>query len=424
MMFGSQQIISVAMLRNETAPTRVVPNGDEHHIKQVAALLTNLSSIAEKEFSANARSDKPFDNNQEKPHLLIDSQASTPIMMSASSLGSYIQGCRLKKIKQRARAISIERASADLSYISPKKPMQTVSFSPESACVTPIPSPLLGARSKGSNDFDDDEGEDVEIVILNKRAERSPSLPRVIHLSPKLNSVSCVEPRAIDFGSSSTYDSLDATNHTHNISLTDSSADVSRSKKRKLSKLKPSSKASKKARRKARSNVTTSSGQKTLIMKRFCWRDFPEVSISTAIQIVLVVSSDYTSTVSCDSHLYKDSPSILLPPQLENILISSRREYLSFSSRNYTPEQKRFNNSLTAQIIETAGDCGYEFDPQHFNFSAVRDRIRCFYKSYVQGEKKKLFAALSTATSLAEIQNIKAEIAFLETRSSGTKGKK
>jgi len=385
MMFASHQIVSFAMLRNETAPAKVVPTGDEHHIKQVAALLTNLSSIAEKEFSANARRDKPFDTNQETPYLLIDSQASTPIMTSTStgSLESYIQGCRLKKFKQRARAISIEQTSVDLSYISPKKPMQTVSFSPESACVTPIPSPLLGDRSKGSIDFDDEE--DDELVVLNKRMEHSPSLPTVIHLSPKLNSVFSVEPRAIDFCSPSPYDSFDATNHTHGISLADSSADVSRSKKRKLEKPKPSSKVSKKGKRKSRSNVTTSSGQKTLIMKRFCWRDFPE---------------------------------------LENILISSRREYLSFSSRNYTPEQKRFNNNLTARIIKTAGDCGYEFDPKHFNFSAVRDRIRCFYKSYVQGEKKKLFAALSTATSLAEIQNIKAEIAFLETRSSGTKGKK
>jgi len=136
-------------------------------------------------------------------------------------------------------------------------------------------------------------------------------------------------------------------------------------------------------KKQAKNVVRAKDGSDTmLIMKRFCWRDFPE---------------------------------------LEKILISHRREYLSFSSRNYSPAQKKFNNNLTASIIKTAEESGYKFSPQHFDFSAVRDRIRCFYKSYVQGEKKRLFSALAAAGNAEESRAIEKEISFLDSRSSGTR---
>ena len=84
---------------------------------------------------------------------------------------------------------------------------------------------------------------------------------------------------------------------------------------------------------------------------------------------------------------HKLSPSPLL--QLERFLIDNRDEYLKFSSRNYTVEQKQFNNMLTEQLIELAEKNGYIFDPDDFNFVAIRDRIRCYYKSYVQTARKR-----------------------------------
>jgi len=154
-----------------------------------------------------------------------------------------------------------------------------------------------------------------------------------------------------------------------------------RIKSKQHTKSKPAKAIAKK--KQAKNIVRAKDGSDTmLIMKRFCWRDFPE---------------------------------------LENILISNRREYLSFSSRNYSPAQKKFNNNLTASIIKTAEECGYKFSPQHFDFSAVRDRIRCFYKSYVQGEKKRLFSALAAASNAEESRAIEKEIAFLDSRSSGTR---
>ena len=75
-------------------------------------------------------------------------------------------------------------------------------------------------------------------------------------------------------------------------------------------------------------------------------------------------------------------------PELEAYLIDHREQYLQYSnSRNYTKEQKRYNNHLTQGLLELAGNTGYVFEG--FTFAAIRDRIRCFYKSFVQANKKK-----------------------------------
>jgi hypothetical protein len=69
-------------------------------------------------------------------------------------------------------------------------------------------------------------------------------------------------------------------------------------------------------------------------------------------------------------------------------LIANRTEYLTFSSgHNYTAEQKRYNNRLTQGLLDEAERGGYLFE--NFSFAAVRDRIRCYYKSFQQAIKKK-----------------------------------
>lgn len=76
-------------------------------------------------------------------------------------------------------------------------------------------------------------------------------------------------------------------------------------------------------------------------------------------------------------------------PELEKFLIDNREEYLKHSAMNYTAEQKQYNNKLTERLLEEAKKHGYAFDLVDFNFVAIRDRIRCFYKSYVQNCKKR-----------------------------------
>lgn len=75
--------------------------------------------------------------------------------------------------------------------------------------------------------------------------------------------------------------------------------------------------------------------------------------------------------------------------QLERFLIENREEYLEHSSRNYTVAQKQYNNMLTERLLDVAEKAGYAFDQDEFNFVSIRDRIRCYYKSYVQTVRKR-----------------------------------
>lgn len=75
-------------------------------------------------------------------------------------------------------------------------------------------------------------------------------------------------------------------------------------------------------------------------------------------------------------------------PELEAYLVKNRPQYMEYSSQlNYTAEQKRYNNTLTQGLLDVAAEEGYVFEG--FTFAAIRDRIRCYYKSYVQANKKK-----------------------------------
>jgi hypothetical protein len=86
-------------------------------------------------------------------------------------------------------------------------------------------------------------------------------------------------------------------------------------------------------------------------------------------------------------------------PELEKYLIDHRVQYLQYSNQlNYTAEQKRYNNWLTQGLLDLAAEEGYIFED--FTFAAVRDRIRCYYKSYVQAAKKKKQNIKSATSSL------------------------
>lgn len=75
-------------------------------------------------------------------------------------------------------------------------------------------------------------------------------------------------------------------------------------------------------------------------------------------------------------------------PELEAYLVDHRPKYLECSNAlNYTKAQKFYNNQLTQGLLDLAAKEGYVFEG--FTFAAVRDRIRCFYKSFVQATKKK-----------------------------------
>jgi len=358
------------MLRHESQKnaSMVAPIANDE--AQVAAILTNLSTIAEKEFYSRPNGRTETHQLKKHHHPLLGAEPPATPIASNISLESYLQSCRLKK----PRAVSIEYTtnSSDPSYLAPQATMAAASLirqdsivsplSVPSALVTPSSSPVLGTK-----------------VLV--RPNLSTTLPRVISdLSPEAiadsvaHAANGVKPVVLSAG-------FKASNQVPNLFLTKKSKPKQHGNKN-IAKKSTSIKIAPKKRQPKNVVPARDGSNKMLIMKRFCWRDFPE---------------------------------------LENILISNRREYLSFSSRNYSPTQKKFNNNLTATVIKTAEECGYKFSPQHFDFSSVRDRIRCYYKSYVQGEKKRLFSALAAAASAEESRAIKKEIAFLDSRSSGTR---
>ena len=74
-------------------------------------------------------------------------------------------------------------------------------------------------------------------------------------------------------------------------------------------------------------------------------------------------------------------------PELEGYLLENQEEYFEYSSKNYTAEQRKYNNDLTRGLLDLASNEGYVFE--EFTFSMIRDRIRCYYKSHSQAAKKK-----------------------------------
>lgn len=113
----------------------------------------------------------------------------------------------------------------------------------------------------------------------------------------------------------------------------------------------------------------------------------------------------------------------LIHHQLERFLIDNRDEYLKYSSRNYTVEQKQFNNTLTERLISLAEKHGYIFDPEEFSFVAIRDRIRCYYKSYVQTARKRGIMLPSDKTKVEKERKVREDSALAAAAgSSGVKG--
>ena len=92
----------------------------------------------------------------------------------------------------------------------------------------------------------------------------------------------------------------------------------------------------------------------------------------------LVPHNTFLPTISCASCT-----------ELEAFLVANREEYLRHSALNYTIQQKKYNNRLTERLLDLAAEHLYVFNEEEFSFVTVRDRIRCFYKSYVQSSKKR-----------------------------------
>lgn len=113
---------------------------------------------------------------------------------------------------------------------------------------------------------------------------------------------------------------------------------------------------------------------RAVLKHKFSWKNYPEV----CTMLIKVKFCKYSVTHAYLSYFVK----------LEQFLIEKREEYLRYSSTlNYTSSQKDFNNNLTTSVLKLAASHGYVFE--RFSFAQVRDRIRCYYKSYLQSIKNR-----------------------------------
>lgn len=122
---------------------------------------------------------------------------------------------------------------------------------------------------------------------------------------------------------------------------------------------------------------------KKIMRKKFSWKNYPEVSKRFRRQVSEGGGSDFFDS---DSHCSQNFTPIT---QLERFLVANREEYLRHSALNYTVQQKQYNNRLTDELLELGTLHGYIFDTSDFSYVTVRDRIRCYFKSYVQSAKKR-----------------------------------
>eukprot|EP00546_Thalassionema_frauenfeldii_P004193 CAMPEP_0178926336 /NCGR_PEP_ID=MMETSP0786-20121207/18473_1 /TAXON_ID=186022 /ORGANISM="Thalassionema frauenfeldii, Strain CCMP 1798" /LENGTH=326 /DNA_ID=CAMNT_0020601441 /DNA_START=56 /DNA_END=1036 /DNA_ORIENTATION=+ len=127
----------------------------------------------------------------------------------------------------------------------------------------------------------------------------------------------------------------------------------------------------------SRRNPRRKSNMKTLMLSKHC-----NIPTRKSVQAKRNVSGPL-KTILRKKFSWKNYP------ELEAFLIANREEYLRHSALNYTVQQKQYNNKLTERLLELAADHGYVFDEEAFSFVTVRDRIRCYFKSYVQSAKKK-----------------------------------
>ena len=129
---------------------------------------------------------------------------------------------------------------------------------------------------------------------------------------------------------------------------------------------------------------------------RFTWANYPGTYINFCLYLYL-----YYIYLSSTTHVILTKPCgpffpwlfIMRLIELKRFLMEHREEFLTYSSnQNYTTEQRDYNNRLTTRFLchaKTTTPDYYDVVWKRMAFTEVRNKIRSYYKSYVQSKKRK-----------------------------------